>query len=67
MAEDNVTATCCIFQTAFQIARLNCPMTDLPALTDLQEACGLEVRLILESNHTCTDICHFTDSEMQLL
>jgi hypothetical protein len=40
-------------------------MTDLPALTDLQEANGLEMGHILQSNHACRDICHLIVSEMQ--
>jgi hypothetical protein len=40
-------------------------MTDFPALTGLQEANGLEMGRILQSNHACTDICHPIASEMQ--
>jgi hypothetical protein len=50
--------TCRIFQTAYQIAKLNRPMTDLLALIGLQEANGLEVGRILQFNHAYTNICH---------
>jgi hypothetical protein len=59
------TTTCRIFRTAYQFAKLNCPMTDLLALIDLQEADGLEMGHILQSNHACTDICHLIASEMR--
>jgi hypothetical protein len=56
--------TCRIFRTAYQIAKLNRLMTDLPALTGLQEPNGLEMGRILQSNHAYIDICHLTASEM---
>jgi hypothetical protein len=59
------TTTCRIFRTAYQIAKLNRPMTDLPALIVVQEANGLEMGRILQSNHACTDICHLIASEMR--
>jgi hypothetical protein len=40
-------------------------MTVLPALIDLQEANGLEMGHILQSNHALTDICHLIVSKMQ--
>jgi hypothetical protein len=40
-------------------------MTDLPAMIGLQEANGLEMGCILQSNHACTDICHLIASEMR--
>jgi hypothetical protein len=51
--------------TAYQIAKLNRPMTDLPPLIGVQEANGLEIGRILQSNHACTDICHLIASEMR--
>jgi hypothetical protein len=59
------TTACRIFRTAYQIAKLSSPMTDLPALIGLQDAIGLEMGRILQSNHACTDICHLIASEMQ--
>jgi hypothetical protein len=40
-------------------------MTDLPAFSGLQEANGLEMGRILQSNHACPDICHIIASEMR--
>jgi hypothetical protein len=40
-------------------------MTDLPAVIGLQEANGLEMGRILQSNHAYTDICHLIASEMR--
>jgi hypothetical protein len=40
-------------------------MTDLPALIGLQEANGLEMGCILQSNDACADICHLIASEMR--
>jgi hypothetical protein len=59
------TTTCRIFQSAYQIAKLNRPMTDLPALTSFREANGLEMGYSLQSNHACTGICHLIASEMR--
>jgi uncharacterized protein YqiB (DUF1249 family) len=59
------TTTCHIFQTAYQIAKLNHPMIDIPSLIGLQEANGLKMERILPSNHACTVICHLTASEMR--
>jgi hypothetical protein len=50
--------TCRIFRTAYEIAKLNRPMTDLAALIDLQELNGL-------ANHACTDICDHIADEMR--
>jgi hypothetical protein len=44
-AKQNKTR-CRTFRTAYQTAKLNRPMTDLPAATDLQEANGLEMKRI---------------------
>jgi hypothetical protein len=59
------TTTCRIFRFAYQIAKLNRPVTHLPALIGLQEANGLEMGRILQSNHACADICHLIASKMR--
>jgi hypothetical protein len=57
--------TCRIFRTVNQITKLKRPMTDLPAMIDLQEANGLEMGRILQPNQACTVICHLIDNEIR--
>jgi hypothetical protein len=61
--QDNTT--CRIFRTAYQVAKLNRPVTALAAMTDLQELNGLAMGRILQPNHACTDICDYIADEMR--
>ena len=57
-----LATTCCIFRTAYYVAKNDRPYLDHPELIDLQRANGCNVGRILHSPTVCTDIIdHIAD------
>ncbi|KAL4108076.1 hypothetical protein QTP88_018331 [Uroleucon formosanum] len=54
-----------IFRTAYLIAKNQCPYTDMPKLTDLQELNGLDMGRILQTNVSCSNIIDHLALEMR--
>lgn len=60
-----LATTCCIFRTAYYVAKNDRPYLDHPELIDLQRANGCNVGRILHSPTVCTDIIDHIAHEMR--
>ena len=57
--------TCCVFRTAYYVAKNDKPYTDHPQLIDMQKANGVSVGRVLHSNVVCSDIIDHISVEMK--
>lgn len=60
-----LATTCCIFRTAYYVAKNDRPYLDHPELIDLQRTNGCNIGRILHSPTVCTDIIDHIADEMK--
>jgi hypothetical protein len=54
-----------IFRTAYKVAKMNRPFTDLPVDSEIQELNGLDMSRVLHSKFSCTNIIDHIAKEMR--
>jgi hypothetical protein len=65
MNKDGFESTERIFCTAYKVAKMNRPVTDLPVDVEVQELNGLDMGRILHSKFSCTIIIDYVAQEMR--
>jgi hypothetical protein len=65
MNKDRFESTERIFRTAYKVAQMNRPFTDLPVDAEVHELNGLDMGRVLHSKFSCTNITDHIAQEMR--